>query len=131
MDTRQYFFLLYTYGNRVIFEILYKKIGKKVKLNHNVGDLYKTYIQLFNDESFYFPTPWGISGNKINEILGFEAISGIDLNTDQLYRYFEDKNGTPSGGIHFFSPGYQLNYVIDLEKRWTIIQNQIIEDNEQ
>lgn len=108
-----------------------KKSGKKVKLNHNVGDLYKTYLQLFKDESFWFPTPWGISGNKINEFFGFDVISGIDLNTDQLYRYFEDKNGTPSAGTHFFSPGYQLNYIIDLEKRWTIIQNQIIEDNEQ
>jgi hypothetical protein len=106
-----------------------KKYGKKIKLNHNVGDLYKKYCEVFNNK-YCFPTPWGISGTELNKILGSDIFSGIDLNTDQMYRYFENKEGNTPKATHFFSPGYQMNYIIDLEKRWRKIQNSIIEINE-
>lgn len=102
-----------------------KRANKITKLNHSIGELYRTYCDTFAGEHFRFPTPWGISGCQINQIIGLEVITGIDLNTDQVYRYFEDKNGNPPTAIHFFSPGYQLNYIIDLEKRWKKIQAEI------
>jgi hypothetical protein len=103
------------------------KSGNKIKHHHVIADLYKLYQEIFKDDNYYFPNPWAISGYEINKIIGKEVFTGIDLNTDQLYRYFEDKDGNPPKGTHVFSPGYQLNYINDLEQRWLIIINNIKE----
>jgi len=105
------------------------KSGAEIKSIHDVGKLYNKYVDLFNGELYKFPTPWSISANQINEIIGANIITGIDSNPDQLYRYFEDKNGISPKGIHIFAPGYQLNYILDIEKRWQRISDAIIEIN--
>jgi len=106
-----------------------KRTDNKIKLNHNVADLYKQYCTTFEGKGYEFPTPWGISNQDINEMVGEDVIKGIDAKPDQAYRYFEDKNGDPPQSIHFFSPGYQLNYVNDLEKRWIKIADELKNDN--
>jgi len=59
-----------------------------------------------------------LSAKDLDDIFGFEVLHGVDRTPDQLFRYGMDKKDTPSGMIQNFVPGYQFNYMGDLELRW-------------
>ena len=85
---------------------------------HEVADLFDRYESCFPDERFTFPTPWHISAEEINKVLGDQVVGGVDAIPDQLFRYGRSTGGQVSAGVQYFSPGYMFNYLQYLGDRW-------------
>ncbi len=86
---------------------------------HDVGYLLREYMAIMPDaETAFFHTPWFLSAKDLDKLLGCEVYRGVDRTLDQLFRYSADKKGDASHGVHFFTPGYMLNYLAYLEERW-------------
>jgi hypothetical protein len=96
------------------------RVGGEPSKHHEIAALRREYERLLPGEKYSFQTraSWDVSAKDLNEILGYEALQGVDRNPDQLFRYSMDKKGTPSKFTHNFVPGYMFNYMNDLEIRW-------------
>jgi hypothetical protein len=57
-------------------------------------------------------------------------LNQIDRTPDQLFRYGQSKDGTPSSGTQLFAPGYIFNYMKYLEEKWAQIWDKIRADND-
>jgi hypothetical protein len=100
--------------------LIREKVPSKA-LGHEVADLLQEYDRAFTEDVYHFSTPWQVSARDINQALGFDALTGVDCVSDQLFRYSMNKAGTPSKGIQVFTPGYIYNYMKDLEHKWSKI----------
>jgi hypothetical protein len=106
-------------------ELFYKAcilcVGHEPERSHEISKLQRRYEELLPGEEYKFHALWAQSAENVNDVVGFELFRGVDRKPDQLFRYSMDKNGTPSAGIHFFTPGVFFDYAKYLGTRWSEI----------
>ena len=94
------------------------------KLHHDVSQLKKRYRELFPGAACDFHSPWTISSDDLDRLLGTRVFEGVDRIPDQKYRYGAGRDLKPSQSISSFAPGHILNYVDYLRTRWRLIWDQ-------
>lgn len=86
------------------------------KCDHDISKLQKQYCRLYPQEEFDFQTPYDISLEDVEELLGGRAdIEAFERKHDQVYRYLSDKQGRSPKGGHMFAPGSWLSMIERLE----------------
>jgi hypothetical protein len=94
--------------------ILYREPVEKC--DHNISSLRRQYLRLYPGQEFYFRTPYDISLQEVEELLGGRAeIEDFERKEDQVYRYFSDKQGRSPKSGHMFAPGAWLSILEQLE----------------
>ncbi|WP_420630332.1 hypothetical protein [Candidatus Leptofilum sp.] len=119
------YFLLY-HATELFLKACIISNNSNYKLNHDIGKLKAQYLEIYSNEDFNFPSPWELSQEKIEDIIGSKVFDGVDRNPDQKYRYFSDKKGDPPKSINVFSPGYILNYIEFLLEKWDQLWSSIV-----
>ena len=91
------------------------------KLHHDVSQLRRRYRELFPDAVCDFHSPWTISADELDRLLGTPSFEGVDRIPDQKYRYGAGRDLKPSQSISSFAPGHILSYADYLRARWRLI----------
>jgi hypothetical protein len=97
------------------------------KCNHDISKLREQYFRLYPHQEFYFQTPYNISYEDVEELLGGRLeIEDFERKHDQLYRYLSDKQGRSPKGLHQFAPGMWLSMIVAFESNlvriWDLIR---------
>lgn len=76
------------------------------KCSHDISSLRKVYLRLYPDQEFRFETPYDISLDDLEDLLGDGAVvvEDFERKRDQVYRYLSDKQGRPPKARYMFSP---------------------------
>jgi hypothetical protein len=103
------------------------RVSEIEKCSHDISKLRQQYFELYPSQEFYFQTPYDISMEDVEELLGGRMeVEDFERKHDQVYRYLSDKQGRSPKSGHVFAPGCWLSMIEHLEDNivriWDIIR---------
>lgn len=92
------------------------RVSKIERCAHDISELRDQYFRLYPYKEFEFQTPYDLSIEDIEELLGGRADrEDFESKQDQVYRYMSDKQGRSPKGFYNFAPGVWLSMIQRLE----------------